>query len=96
MKIEGMSLTLHDLKEMISSRIEEEMGEVPENMTFRFTLDEDVSEVWRDGIDTLDLEIEDEAEEVFLLTWSSEASDQSEEQDESGDLSWVEEDEEGS
>lgn len=69
MKVNGVILTLEDLMDAIHEQAQEETGEDPENMSVRLTLSEDKVEELKEGKEKVDVELADETEEVFLVTW---------------------------
>jgi predicted transcriptional regulator len=72
MNIEGLSLSVDDLKEMIEDRIQHEYGTCPDNVTLRLTLSDETTKKLEKGQDSLDIEIEDGSEEAMLVTWRHE------------------------
>jgi hypothetical protein len=76
MKLSAMNITLKDLRSMVEDKIEEEADESPENVTIRLTLSDSLIEDLKEGKDTVDIELKEDADEMFLLTWEQKENDE--------------------
>lgn len=69
--LQGLSISLDDVIDMLKDRAERHSEQDDlDNVSIQMTLPPSVIEECQEGIDSLDVDIEDRAEQMFLVTWN--------------------------